>query len=107
MEKDSGAKKTQTPADQQAPKGLCTSCNLAAECTFPRLPGRPVMCCEEFDGASLVAKKPPTPTSAGAPAAGDVALDDGPRGLCRTCELKEVCSYPKPEGGVWHCEEFR
>jgi hypothetical protein len=29
------------------------------------------------------------------------------RGLCSICEGREVCAFPKPEGGVWHCEEYR
>jgi len=26
-------------------------------------------------------------------------------GLCRTCVRLSDCTYPKPEGGVWHCDE--
>lgn len=26
-------------------------------------------------------------------------------GLCRTCARWSDCTYPKPEGGVWHCDE--
>jgi len=29
------------------------------------------------------------------------------RGLCKYCELKEICSLPKPETGVWRCEHYR
>jgi hypothetical protein len=29
------------------------------------------------------------------------------RGLCSICEDREVCTFLKPEGGVWHCEEYR
>jgi len=28
-------------------------------------------------------------------------------GLCVNCEDRETCIYPKPEGGVWRCEEYR
>lgn len=28
------------------------------------------------------------------------------RGLCVNCANRETCLYPKPEGGVWHCEEY-
>lgn len=28
------------------------------------------------------------------------------KGLCVNCANREVCRHPKPEGGVWHCEEF-
>jgi len=30
-----------------------------------------------------------------------------PRGLCSYCEEYATCTYPKLEGGVWHCEEYR
>ena len=29
-----------------------------------------------------------------------------PKGLCRNCKKKETCTLPKPEGGVWRCEEY-
>ncbi len=28
-------------------------------------------------------------------------------GLCSNCENRGTCIYPKPEGGVWHCDEYR
>lgn len=28
------------------------------------------------------------------------------KGLCTNCELRLVCAFPIPEGGVWHCEEY-
>jgi hypothetical protein len=27
--------------------------------------------------------------------------------LCSNCEDRHTCIYPKPAGGVWHCEEYR
>jgi hypothetical protein len=30
----------------------------------------------------------------------------GYKGLCVNCANRETCLYPKPEGGVWHCEEY-
>ena len=27
-------------------------------------------------------------------------------GLCRNCARLVDCTYPKPEGGVWHCDEY-
>ncbi|MBX3393880.1 MAG: hypothetical protein KF841_00790 [Phycisphaerae bacterium] len=29
------------------------------------------------------------------------------KGLCATCELRETCTFPRPESGVWRCEEYR
>lgn len=34
-----------------------------------------------------------------------VAPADFP-GLCRNCARLTDCTYPKPEGGVWHCDEY-
>jgi hypothetical protein len=27
-------------------------------------------------------------------------------GLCADCAARETCTFPRPEGGVWHCEEY-
>jgi hypothetical protein len=26
--------------------------------------------------------------------------------LCRSCKKRETCILPKPEGGVWRCQEY-
>lgn len=28
-------------------------------------------------------------------------------GLCSNCELRSTCTFAKPEGGVWRCDEYR
>jgi len=28
------------------------------------------------------------------------------KGLCKNCKKQETCRLPKPEGGVWRCEEY-
>ena len=28
-------------------------------------------------------------------------------GLCVNCDQRLVCRYDRPEGGVWHCEDYR
>ena len=33
--------------------------------------------------------------------------DDWPKGLCRYCKLRDVCTLPKPAGGVWHCQHYK
>ena len=100
-------KEKQTASDSHAPRGLCAFCTRAADCTFPRQPGRPVMFCEEFEGETLTTKKTPAPKSESDAKARKSGPSKELRGLCRTCELRDTCTYPKPEGGVWHCEEFR
>lgn len=29
------------------------------------------------------------------------------KGLCINCENRNTCKYIKPDGGVWHCEEYK
>ena len=28
------------------------------------------------------------------------------KGLCRNCKKEKTCKLPKPEGGVWRCEDY-
>ena len=94
--------------------GICSTCKHAPTCTYPRDPKRPVLCCEEFEieigepqrvkfsGKDLLSSGLPSPRS-------DSDEDDSARykGLCSDCENRKSCTYPKPEGGVWHCEEYQ
>jgi hypothetical protein len=88
--------------------GLCMSCKNASSCTFPRDPTKPAFYCEEFEIQTPV---PIIPLEKEQPsAAGPAAIDkDSDRlvGLCFDCEARHTCTFPKSEGGVWHCEEYR
>ena len=92
-------------------QGLCSCCIGAATCTYPKTPGRPILECEEFDGilAPPLGLVPPrsvaplNPARQASPRGSDFKEY---RGLCSNCELRATCTYPKPEGGVWHCEEY-
>jgi hypothetical protein len=97
------------PALSMSQMGLCATCNFVATCTQRKNWCGPVHFCEEFDdhqprktGNRVVPEKAP----GGAPSAcGDGSVPR--KGLCVNCDLKDTCSYPVPEGGVWHCEEYR
>lgn len=28
------------------------------------------------------------------------------KGLCKNCKKEKTCKLPKPEGGVWRCEDY-
>ncbi len=101
--------------------GLCSTCSHAPSCTYQRDPKRPVVDCEEFETevgepvklsglrhaeADSAAQAGRDVVSSGA-SPGDE--DDFARykGLCGNCEDRRGCTFPKPEGGVWHCEEYR
>lgn len=96
--------------------GICRTCRAAGECTFPKPFLRSIIQCAAYE--------PPLPEAAFEPArsgaagqrrksqAGPATSDAaGPAdripGLCRTCAIRLECKYPRPESGVWHCEEYR
>jgi len=92
-------------------EGLCRSCVRSSDCTFPRNELRPVRSCDEFDGGPP--RRSSVLPSAAAPAAtpvrqerADAHQQPEARGLCRTCARLSGCTFSKPAGGVWHCEEF-
>ncbi len=88
--------------------GLCMSCRNASSCTFLRDPAKPAFYCEEFEIETTVSIIPPEKEQP--LATGPAAIDkDSTRfvGLCSDCEGRQTCTFPKSEGGVWHCEEYR
>jgi hypothetical protein len=92
-------------------RGLCSTCNGASTCTFPRDPERPIMHCDELDsyqGDTVTVKKVAPVEPAGPKAVSEAAQKElrKYKGLCVNCENRETCTFPKPEGGVWHCDEY-
>jgi len=85
-------------------RDLCSTCNHAPTCGNRSTPEKPVFYCEEFDNYVPVTVKK-TSVSASAPA--EMIDSDKYKGLCSNCENRETCILPKPEGGIWHCEEYR
>ena len=87
--------------------GLCMTCNNAPDCMFKQFPDKPVLYCEEFeiDSPPLVEtaeQSMPTTYSFDAEKESLKSM-----GLCCNCENLKTCGFPKPEGGVWHCEEYK
>ncbi len=90
-------------------QGLCLTCQNASECTFPRDSARPVLQCEEF--GDILGRSPEKVSPEGSRPPG-TALSQAESelgtwiGLCKNCENRKDCRYPKPEGGIWRCEEY-
>ncbi len=80
--------------------GLCSTCNNAASC-FYRAQRGPALYCELFD--NFVADPPDDPPARPRPATN---VTNGYTGLCMNCENRTTCRHPKPEGGIWHCENY-
>jgi hypothetical protein len=96
-------KKIAQPAELRRAAGLCGLCVTAATCQYRRPADQPVSFCEEFDGGQPVARTQPLRQVRAATIESEPAL---PPGLCRQCDNRQSCSFTKPEGGVWHCEEY-
>ncbi len=88
-------------------KGLCSSCRSTSTCTFPKTSAQPILQCEEFDGSSASPPDALLKSSLSSPASRPAEDLTMLMGLCRGCERAMTCTYPKTEGGVWHCEEFQ
>ena len=85
-----------------AHRDLCSTCNHASVCATRSLPDKPVFYCEEFDAYVAVPDRATSPT-----ATSPRGSSGKHKGLCSNCEDHETCPIPKPEGGIWHCEEYR
>ena len=90
-------------------RGLCSTCKNASSCTFLQDRDKPVFCCEEFE----IEKPAPTKTTRKErPQTTEPYVTEDKDstkfiGLCSDCDNRQTCVFPKPEGGVWHCEEYQ
>jgi hypothetical protein len=64
--------------------------------------------CEEFDGGEPLPRKTVGKAEPQRPALSTIEEKNSVRliGLCSNCDNRGTCVFPKPEGGVWHCEEY-
>ncbi len=90
-------------------RSLCSSCKNAVDCTFKKDRQKPTLYCEEFEiyirpPMETAGKEKPSPATLVNAEQGDSGKFIG---LCSNCHNRRTCAFPKPEGGVWHCEEYR
>jgi hypothetical protein len=87
--------------------GLCSNCRNVSKCTLRKDHTIPELYCEEFEiGISPSVKAAQVKRISRATV--DTRDISGKFiGLCRNCDNRKACSFPKPEGGIWHCEEYR
>ena len=90
--------------------GLCSNCTHAPACTYPRNSGQPVLQCEEYDCAPAPvagANRAGKPSKARSQRRATSQSGDRVPGLCANCDNVRTCTFPRLEGGVWHCEEYQ
>ena len=95
-------------------QNLCVTCEGAPTCTFIKDLNRSVFVleCEEYKGytdPSMRNTFANIPQLKIAPSRSIAMEKDSGEymGLCRNCENRKTCTFPKPEGGVWECEEYQ
>ena len=81
--------------------GLCATCAHSPTCLYLKQATRPITQCEEF---RVFSPQQQGDEKAEAPS---VPESSGDKGLCVNCENRDTCTLPRPEGGVWHCEEYK
>ena len=89
------------------PRGICWVCVYGGDCTLAANHDRPVIQCAQFE---------PFPAPSGETAGQPIETRQKPSavvtdsveylGLCKTCENRADCTFPRGEGGVWHCDEY-
>jgi hypothetical protein len=105
QEEPTGHKETLPSISRGKRQGLCQTCKHAEYCIYIRNDGPPVLQCEEFevDGGPEAESLDVHANESTRP---DVTSEKRLLGLCSNCEHRDTCRFPKPEGGVWHCEEY-
>lgn len=86
--------------------GLCSGCNNSSECVYRKRRGFDAIYCETFDnlnGSAKYSKSILKEADFSYP--GEKAIITH-LGLCTNCENRDSCQLPKPDAGVWHCEEY-
>lgn len=81
---------------------ICITCMHRLACQYRKANARPVIYCEEFE----VEPTPPRPSRSTKAEPADAEATGRMKGLCMNCAHRERCKLPKPDGGVWHCEEY-
>ena len=87
----------------RAAGGICAACKYGDECVFMADSEGLILQYEQFEPWF------PAPEARQAPARARKLPGkerNGYAGLCVNCENRETCTYPKPEGGVWRCEDY-
>ena len=89
--------------------GLCITCQNAASCIYPRDLDQPVLQCEEFDCYETPMETTTVDKILAIARTRDTSDTEevvALKGLCVNCENRTTCIFPKPETGVWRCEEY-
>jgi hypothetical protein len=87
-------------------EGICLTCAHTPKCalTSENCASNGTHFCEEYETFPLAAdsRSKVRPSKRVNP-----QYHPGILGLCSNCAHYPYCSFPKPEAGVWHCEDYQ
>ncbi|NLI74933.1 MAG: hypothetical protein GX442_00665 [Candidatus Riflebacteria bacterium] len=91
-----------SPSALESGPSLCDRCEERASCGWAAASRRSRQFCEVMPEPEVPAFLGRTAPVQEAP----LAAVEGPRGLCSNCGNAATCRFPRPAGGVFHCEEY-
>ena len=96
------------PEKNMRDRRLCSNCKNDPDCTFKKNRQKPSFYCEEFKVDTCPSVKT-TRKDKSEITSVDAKDEDSSKfiGLCSNCDNRKTCTFPKPEGGLWHCEEYK
>ena len=89
--------------------GICSTCRTASTCMYLRSSPKPILRCEEYEEFPYKPKNNPVEKNMSLSKdnpAGNPGKKPKYSGLCINCKNRDTCKFIKPQGGVWHCEEY-
>jgi len=90
---------------QSVARGVCASCKNEPGCMYLSKSDGIILQCGQFEMYMPPPAAPPIRRDVRTPQA-DGNGSKKLAGLCQNCDNRDSCIYPKPEGGVWRCEEY-
>jgi hypothetical protein len=106
MRREKLVKKAVADVENDVINDLCITCNHYQICSTRRDRKRPIWFCEEFDNYVPI-KEMKIKTDSKASFKTVKKEMQQYKGLCINCENRENCKLHKPNGGIWHCEEYQ
>jgi hypothetical protein len=87
-------------------RGICGVCALGRDCELADGCETPMMNCEEFVPDPALVRDVVNLAIVRQAHVTQQSRSRRHLGLCQNCEHREDCTFPRNEGGVWHCEEY-
>ncbi|RKZ32458.1 hypothetical protein DRQ33_05870 [bacterium] len=85
--------------------GLCETCIHKNECIYYQRSTEPILFCEMFEIYSIPSEHPVSSEIVGEYEQ-EVEAGENLQGLCKYCEHRFTCTFPKSKTGVWHCQDY-